>query len=318
MLRAVRLDGVKALRQIGLLDSLTLDDLSQLYHFCTPCTFEPGEMVLREGENDDYMVFALSGRLEVLGEYACTIPSPDYIGQDGISPFVQRNASVRACDRVVALRLARRDFVDVYDAFAATPLAAELDRIVQDVGLRDMAHLREYLRDVEVRRPAIAPAAAAPAGPRFAAGSASAPPSGFRISAAARPPRLRSLADPLVASNFLFALCSALYALSAHWVQATLVLVSCVASCAYHRSRESRYALIDRYGAATAFFATLSPLIALRSAPVTAAIALDCVVAFSFYFRCGTDRELPAYSRNHSMWHASIFVGQMIVACALL
>ena len=145
-----------------------------------------------------------------------------------------------------------------------------------------------------------------------------APPSGFRISAAARPPRLRSLADPLVASNFLFALCSALYALSAHWVQATLVLVSCVASCAYHRSRESRYALIDRYGAATAFFATLSPLIALRSAPVTAAIALDCVVAFSFYFRCGTDRELPAYSRNHSMWHASIFVGQMIVACALL
>ena len=187
MLRASRLDGVKALRQIGLLDSLTLDDLSQLYHFCTPCTFEPGEMVLREGENDDYMVFALSGRLEVLGEYACTIPSPDYIGQDGISPFVQRNASVRACDRVVALRLARRDFVDVYDAFAATPLAAELDRIVQDVGLRDMAHLREYLRDVEVRRPAIAPAAAAPAGPRFAAGSASSP-----QRAASRPQRLPS------------------------------------------------------------------------------------------------------------------------------
>jgi hypothetical protein len=141
---------------------------------------------------------------------------------------------------------------------------------------------------------------------------------GFRITAAARLPRLRSLADPLVASNFLFALCSALYALSAHWVQAALVLVSCVASCAYHRSRESRYVLLDRYGAATAFFGTLGPLVALRSAPVNAAIALDCVVAFSFYFRCGTDRESPVYSRNHSMWHASIFVGQMIVACALL
>ena len=99
MARAARLAGVSALRHIGLLDSLTLDDLSQLYHLCTPCTFEPGEMLLREGENDDYMVFALSGRLEVLGEYACTIPSPDYIGQDGISPFVQRKASVRARDR---------------------------------------------------------------------------------------------------------------------------------------------------------------------------------------------------------------------------
>ena len=186
MARAARLAGVSALRHIGLLDSLTLDDLSQLYHLCTPCTFEPGEMLLREGENDDYMVFALSGRLEVLGEYACTIPSPDYIGQDGISPFVQRKASVRARDRVVALRLARRDFVDVYDAFAATPFAAELDRIVQDVGLRDMAHLREYLRDVEVRRPTIAPAAA-PTGPRFAAGSASSPPL-----AASRPQRLPS------------------------------------------------------------------------------------------------------------------------------
>ena len=155
MLRTARIDAVAQLRAIPLLASLSLDDLSQLYHFCTPHMFAAGEMVLREGENDDGMFFILRGKMDVLGEFACTIPAPDYIGQDGISPFVQRKTGVRARERVQALRLARRDFVDVYDAFADAPFAAELERIVTDVGLRSVAHLREYMRDVDAQRPAV-------------------------------------------------------------------------------------------------------------------------------------------------------------------
>jgi hypothetical protein len=207
-------------------------------------------------------------------------------------------------------------------------MVAALDpSVVESMGYRDLQHAckaaglvatgKTAVLRLRLRNAVEAGGVRYPAAAEIVARSSSE--QGFHI--VGSPPRslvpLRSLSDPLVASNFTFALCSALYAASGHWLQAALVLGSCAASCAYHRSREKRYVVYDRIGAVVAFMATLRPLAPLGAA-VKVAIALDCVVAFSFYFRCGNDHESRTYAVNHSMWHASIFVGQMIVACALL
>lgn len=107
------------IRSVRLFRSLSGRDLDRVGDWTETVTFEDGEIILREAEEGDFMYVVLDGSVEVFvmdddGKIVAlaTLTRGHYFGEQALLPqgTGRRNANVRAAERVVLIRVAKRYF----------------------------------------------------------------------------------------------------------------------------------------------------------------------------------------------------------------
>ena len=122
----------------------------------------------------------------------------------------------------------------------------------------------------------------------------------------------RLVDDPLVAENAALAAVGGIYALRGAYAPAVALVMSSVASAAYHRSREtSTLVLAVDFLSSSASFAITLPYLARCPPRVQSAVLVIIVASFGAY---GLAQEDGNYDVNHLLWHRLVTAGQFIVA----
>lgn len=107
------------IRSVRLFRSLSGRDLDRVGDWTETVTFDDGEIILREAEEGDFMYVVLDGSVEVFvmdddGKIVAlaTLTRGHYFGEQALLPqgTGRRNANVRAAERVVLIRVAKRYF----------------------------------------------------------------------------------------------------------------------------------------------------------------------------------------------------------------
>ena len=78
-----------------------------------PPSYDEGDVVIKEGDTEDWAIFLLRGNVEVIisKKKRLTISAPDYVGENGMFvPGTERTASVVASTLVEALTIDRARF----------------------------------------------------------------------------------------------------------------------------------------------------------------------------------------------------------------
>jgi CRP-like cAMP-binding protein len=98
--------------------------------------FEPGQVIIREGDTADRFYMLADGEVEVLlgadgpaSRVVARLGRGDYFGEIGLLQNVARTATVRAVSPVTALALDRETFLEIVADNDLT--AAEIDRVVR-------------------------------------------------------------------------------------------------------------------------------------------------------------------------------------------
>ena len=113
-----RTDQVAMIAQIPLFSTIAGPDLEHLADMLRPCQFEPGTLLLREGERDDHFYILLEGEAEVIKalgtsderQLAIRPPGTMFGEMSLFNPEGRHTASVRARNPVLALEMTRQDF----------------------------------------------------------------------------------------------------------------------------------------------------------------------------------------------------------------
>ncbi|MGE0373459.1 MAG: cyclic nucleotide-binding domain-containing protein [Gammaproteobacteria bacterium] len=107
------------LRSVRLFRSLSSRDLDRVDTWTEVVTYEPGDMILREQEDGDYMYVVLDGSVEAFvsdddGKVVVLsrLTRGHYFGEQALLPdgTGKRNANVRANERATLVRVAKRYF----------------------------------------------------------------------------------------------------------------------------------------------------------------------------------------------------------------
>jgi CRP-like cAMP-binding protein len=107
------------LRSVRLFRSLSSRDLDRVGEWTEVVTYEPGEIIVREAEDGDYMYVVLDGSVEVFvmdddGKIVVLseLTRGHYFGEQALLPegSGKRNANVRANERAILVRVAKRYF----------------------------------------------------------------------------------------------------------------------------------------------------------------------------------------------------------------
>ena len=97
---------IDKLKQIPILEAFSESDLKELLQMAKLKQFEPGEMILTEGANDNWIFYLVSGKAKILknGKELVTLRRiGDVFGEMGIIGGTVRSASVKAIDKTVCL-----------------------------------------------------------------------------------------------------------------------------------------------------------------------------------------------------------------------
>lgn len=103
------------LKSIDLFSQIPGEDLARVALIASEIDFEPGELVMNEGEMGDSMYLILEGRVEVLkGETeVASLGAKECVGEMAILDSEPRSATVRAEVPTRALKVEREDFYDL-------------------------------------------------------------------------------------------------------------------------------------------------------------------------------------------------------------
>ncbi len=135
----------EALRQVWLFSELTDDQLESLSSFTFNKSFEPGDLIVEEGQTGNGLYVIVSGNVEVLKGDLTANPqvlakrgAGDVFGEMALLGEWPRTASVRALDPVECLGIDRWVFL------------SQLERQPQ-VTIRMLQILAQRLRDSDAR-----------------------------------------------------------------------------------------------------------------------------------------------------------------------
>ncbi len=135
----------EALRQVWLFSELTDDQLESLSSFTFNKSFEPGDLIVEEGQTGNGLYVIVSGNVEVLKGDLTANPqvlakrgAGDVFGEMALLGEWPRTASVRALDLVQCLGIDRWVFL------------SQLERQPQ-VTIRMLQILAQRLRDSDAR-----------------------------------------------------------------------------------------------------------------------------------------------------------------------
>lgn len=103
--------GVSALESMPLFAGVTHHDLTNIVKLGQLRSFEPGQSIVERGEPGDAMYVILRGTAEVdVGGRAHTLQAGDFLGEMALVAGRNRMATVKAADRVDALRIGAEEF----------------------------------------------------------------------------------------------------------------------------------------------------------------------------------------------------------------
>mmetsp|Transcript_9991 Transcript_9991/g.16356 ORF Transcript_9991/g.16356 Transcript_9991/m.16356 type:complete len:169 (-) Transcript_9991:59-565(-) len=117
--------------------------------------------------------------------------------------------------------------------------------------------------------------------------------------------------DSLVWTNLLLLCPASIYASSGYMLSALMVVFSLSASCIYHWNTEASHwqLVFDKLAAILAFFCTLPH--ALFSMGLTKQMFIVFIVSLAFWFK---RHQSQGYQLYHSLWHFTIFIGQLFLS----
>ncbi|MYE02515.1 MAG: cyclic nucleotide-binding domain-containing protein [Alphaproteobacteria bacterium] len=136
---------VEALRAIPLFQRIEASKLRLLAFTSERVRFEPGDLVVREGDIGDAAYIVLEGRAEVLVETpqgplkVADLGRNDIIGEIAILIDVPRTATVRTVEAMTALRISKELFFRLVEEFPQMAveimreLAQRLDKTTADL-----------------------------------------------------------------------------------------------------------------------------------------------------------------------------------------
>src|SRR5271170_684248 len=111
------------LRRVPMFAEIEPDKLKLLAFMSERVGFDPGKPLMRQGDPADAAYLIIDGYAEVMvetpaGSIIVATPGPnEIVGEMGILCDVPRNATVRARDRVVALRISKEPFMRMVREF---------------------------------------------------------------------------------------------------------------------------------------------------------------------------------------------------------
>ena len=125
----------------------------------------------------------------------------------------------------------------------------------------------------------------------------------------------RKITDPIVFSNFLFAMNGCVWLYVDRVYCAIAMFVSFIASMMYHRYYESlKLTLhVDRISAICALFVTI-----YFSYPHLNVFSAVCIISFLYISLCIKNMKGVAYDTKHLVWHICVFAGQLFLALNIL
>jgi CRP-like cAMP-binding protein len=136
-------------RSVRLFRSLSEKDLDKIESWTEIAYYEPGEIIVREGEEGDYMYIVLDGSVEVFvadedGKVVILsqLIKGNYFGEQALLPegSGKRNANVRANNRATLVRVARKYFQLIINHDNKLMLAlkavgdSQFDKIISAIG----------------------------------------------------------------------------------------------------------------------------------------------------------------------------------------
>ncbi len=108
------------LRQVPVLTTLSLQVLDDLASRLQVQSYEPGTLIVRQGDHGDRLFIVKSGQVDVSYEsegrprvHLAVLSQMDYFGEIALLRDVQRTASVRSLDTVETYSLLRDDFQEI-------------------------------------------------------------------------------------------------------------------------------------------------------------------------------------------------------------
>ena len=144
------------LKQHVIFSILSDEESEQLAEKVELATFAMGEAIITEGEPGDCAYLIYSGRVRVFRELKGkpltlgTCSNGDLFGETALLHDETRNASVRAADDVVLLRISRDSFSELLDG--RPELRGYLERLMQDHAVVNFLRLATFLGQLPARQ----------------------------------------------------------------------------------------------------------------------------------------------------------------------
>ena len=111
------------LRQVPIFAEIEPSKLKLLAFMSERVGFDSGKRLMRQGDPADAAYLIIDGHAEVILEtpagpvIVATLGANDFVGEMGILGDVPRNATVRAKDRLIALRISKEPFMSMVREF---------------------------------------------------------------------------------------------------------------------------------------------------------------------------------------------------------
>ena len=120
-----------ALSRVSIFSHLKKEDLQRITEKSRYCSFNPGEMVIKEGEQDRRLFILISGKVNIFKSYGTqkekllrTLEPPSYFGEIALLDDLARSATVVAPTKVESICL---DHLDLHREIQNNPsIAIEL------------------------------------------------------------------------------------------------------------------------------------------------------------------------------------------------
>ncbi len=112
---------IKALRSVPLLAGLSRRDLDLVDELGRDNWFRAGYVIVKAGNQarDFYLILQGQARLSVPGKRPRILGPGDYFGEMSVLDGGPRSATIAAQTKVLALRIDRRDFLALLDAYGS-------------------------------------------------------------------------------------------------------------------------------------------------------------------------------------------------------
>jgi len=113
----------EVLRQVPMFAAIEPAKLKLLAFMCERVGFEPGNLLMQQGDLADAAYLIIDGHAEVILEtpsgpvIVATVGSNEIVGEVGILGNAPRAATVRAKDRLIALRIPKEPFMRMLREF---------------------------------------------------------------------------------------------------------------------------------------------------------------------------------------------------------
>jgi CRP/FNR family transcriptional regulator, cyclic AMP receptor protein len=125
------------LRRVPIFSEIEPAKLKLLAFMSERVGFDPGKRLMQQGDSADAAYLIIDGHAEVILEtpagpvIVATLGANDFVGEMGILGDVPRNATVRAKDRLIALRISKEPFMRMVREFPTMAVS-----IMQELALR--------------------------------------------------------------------------------------------------------------------------------------------------------------------------------------